>query len=169
MLNVPGPDRFFENCLVECGLVDGKIQRVTLGQFSTEDKARAGLCRTLKSIMLGADKILAQGKPNDLENAKTLPFEEWERRWKGWAASRKAAFYSRAALFMLGQDFTQNFNYFLNILRNSHNILFIGAANDVIQHATGLYLNGPPEDFERKQLAGWWENNFISAQRIRQI
>ncbi len=157
MLNVPGANRFFENCLVECGLLDGKLQRVTLSQFVSDEKARSSLSRTLRDIKAGADKILNQGKPNDLENAPNLTFEEWEWRWNAWAASRKAAFYSRAALFLLGEEIPTHFSYFTNLLRTSHNIVFVSAANDVLQHATKRYLTGSEEDLGKTQLANWWE------------
>ncbi len=154
MLNYQSADRFFEHCLVEIGLLDGWTQRATLTQFTEDEKARVALIKSLHDIQSGADATYNKGKPNeDAEAAQNQT--EWERRWNAWAASRKAAFYSRAALFMLGES--QHFDYFVNTLRTSHNIVFQGAASDVLQHVTKQYLNGSDEDLNRTQLADWWE------------
>jgi hypothetical protein len=155
MLNYQSADRFFEHCLVECGLLDGWSQHATLSQFKEDEKACAALIKTLQDVRLGADLTFRKGKPN--ESGAGLDFEEWERRWSAWAASRKAAFYSRAALFLLGDN--SYFGYFIDTLRSSHNLVFLGASSDVLQHATGRYLNGPEEDLTKSQLADWWEKH----------
>jgi hypothetical protein len=156
MLNYQSIDKFFERCLVECGLADGWSRHFTLAQFTGDEKAKTGLIKTLHDVQTGADATYSQGKPN--ESGANLGFDEWERRWNAWAGSRKAAFYSRAALFLLGEK--AHFSYFLDILRTSHNLAFLGAANDALQHGTGHYLNGPEEDLTKNQLANWWETQF---------
>lgn len=160
MLSYQSADKFFEHCLVECGLLDGWSQHVTLAQFKQDDKATSALLKTLQDIRSGADVTFAKGKPN--ENPGNLSGEEWERHWNAWAASRRAAFYSRASLFLLGDS--QYFKYFVETLRTSHNIVFQSGANDVLQHATGHYLNGPEEDLGRLQLAEWWDKQPLASQ-----
>jgi hypothetical protein len=153
MLNYPTAERFFENCLVEAGLVEGERQGPSLEEAKSNPAVRRALVKALEDIKSGADVVLAKGKP--AEDTLNLPPIEWERRWSAWAASRRAAFFARAALLMLGEK--EYFDYFLNVLRTSHNIVFLGGASDVLQHATGYYLSGPQEDFTNAELAKWWE------------
>lgn len=162
MLNYQSVDRFFEHCLMECGLTDGWSQHLTLSQFTGDEKARTSLIKTLQDIRVGADLTYRKGKPN--ESSPELDMDQWEKRWSAWAASRKAAFYSRAALFLLGDQ--GNFKYFLEVLRTSHNIVFLSAASDVLQHATGRYLNGYEEDLSKGQLADWWEKQHLSLKLV---
>lgn len=158
MLNYQNVDKFFDHCLMECGLTDGWSQRFTLTQFKSDEKARATLIKTLHDIQTGADATYRKGKPNEI--GPDLSAEEWERHWNAWASSRKAAFYSRASLFLLGES--HHFRYFLDILTTSHNIVFLSAASDVLQHATGRYLSGPEEDLTKVQLADWWQKQSSS-------
>src|SRR4051794_32180984 len=99
MLNTPSEAFFFENCLVESGLVDGRFQRIALAEVKTNSSQRKALKKALRDIQTGADAILARGKP--AEDTLGLSAQEWEYRWSAWVASRKAAFYARAALLML--------------------------------------------------------------------
>jgi hypothetical protein len=160
MLNTPGTTFFFENCLVESGLVDGRFQRISLAEVKADAGLRQALIRTLRDILTSADTILARGKP--AEETLGLSPQEWEYRWSAWAASRKAAFYARAALLMLGQ--TELLPYFLNTLKTSHNIVFICATNDLLQYTTGHILNGPEEDLPGRQLAAWWNQKLDSRE-----
>ncbi|HEX2913644.1 MAG TPA: hypothetical protein VH186_22765 [Chloroflexia bacterium] len=153
MLNYPSAERFFDNCLLECGLLESKKQHVALAQIKADPAARSALLRTLRDIQTGADAVLARGKP--AEDTLNLPANEWEKRWNAWAASRKAAFFSRAAMLMLGEK--EFFPYFVQTLSSSFNIVFLGASSDVLQHATKLYLNGPEEDLSNSELARWWQ------------
>jgi hypothetical protein len=153
MLNYQSAAKFFEHCLMVCGLMGEGSQRATLAQFTGDEKANAELIRALHDVQTGADATFGKGKPN--ENGINLSAEEWERRWSAWAASRKAAFYSRAALFLLGE--TTHFDYFLETLRTSDNLVFLSATSDVLQHATGCYLNDREEDLTKNQLVEWWE------------
>ncbi len=151
MLNYQTPAAFFENCIYECGLSEYWPQGLALAGVREDGRGRAEVVRLFEDMRAGADAILAGGKPVEAD----LDFAEWSRRWSNWANSRKAAFFSRAALFMLGE--TSYANYFLDTLRNSHNIVFLGASSDVLQHAIGRYLDGPTEDLSKTQLADWWE------------
>ncbi len=153
MLNYPSAERFFENCLIEAGVVSGYSSNLKLAEVEENPAVRQPLVKTLLDIQSGADAILAKGKP--AEDTLNLPPKEWERRWSAWVASRRAAFFSRAALLLLGEQ--AYFGYFLDVLRTSHNIVFVGGASDVLQHATGQYLSGPEEDLSNSELANWWE------------
>jgi hypothetical protein len=152
MLNTPGAAFFFENCLVESGLVDGRFKRISLAEVKADTGQRQALKRALRDIQTGADTILARGKP--AEETLGLSPQEWEYRWSAWAASRKAAFYARAALLMLGE--TELLPYFLHTLKTSPNIVFKSAASDLLQYTTGHILEGPEEDLSGRQLAAWW-------------
>ncbi len=154
MLNYPNPERFFENCLIEAGLSEVAFK---LNEARNNPAIRNPLTRALLDIQTGADAVLARGKPS--EDSLKLTFEEWDRRWTAWAASRKAAFYSRACLLMLGK--TECKDYFIKTLRTSHNIVFLGAASDGLQHSSGRYLNGPEEDFTNAQMADLWEASHV--------
>lgn len=156
MLNTANEASFFENCLVETGLVDGRFQRITLAEVRASAERQTALKRALRDIQTGADAVLARGKP--AEDTLGLSLQEWEYRWSAWVASRKAAFYSRAALFLLGE--AEFLPFFLNTLKTSHNIVFICATSDLLQHASGYILNGPEEDLPAARLADWWEQNF---------
>ncbi len=152
MLNHLNPDAFFENCLQQCALLTTEGQtRPTLSQLKADEKLRASLVRTLTDIKIGSDTIFARGKPSDI----IADFNEWERRWSAWASSRTAAFHSRAALLMLGDK--SHFDYFLNVLRTSHNLAFLSASSDVLQHATSHYLSGPAEELNKAHLADYWQ------------
>ena len=151
MLNYQTPAAFFQNCLYECGLSGNWPQGLTLAGLREDKRSRTEVVRLFEDLRAGADVNLARGKPVEAD----LDFAEWSRRWSNWANSRKAAFFSRAALFMLGDASYRS--YFLDTLRNSHNIVFLGASSDVLQHATGHYLDGPIEDLSKTQLADWWE------------
>lgn len=159
MLNTPSEDLFFENCLVESGLVDGRFQRIALAEVKTNPGQRKVVKKALRDIQTGADAVLARGKP--AEDTLGLTAQEWEYRWSAWVASRKAAFYTRAALLMLGA--TEFLPYFLNTLKTTHNIVFQCAASDLLQHATGHLLNGPEEDLSSGELAKWWTAAFESG------
>jgi len=163
MLNHQSADKFFEHCLTECGLIEAWSQNLTLEQFVSNEKGRAELVKTLHDIKTGADAVYSRGKPNEI--GADLSMAEWENRWNAWAASRKAAFYSRAALFLLGE--MEHFEYFVQVLQNSHNIVFLSASSDVLQHATKRYLIGPEEDLSRNQLADWWEAQAFSLKLTR--
>ena len=100
MLIYPNPDKFFDNCLEQCGLSDSLHRAALSLQNVHQDEAlQRELARTLYDIMTGADTILKRGKPS----GQTLEFSEWERHFQAWASSRVAAFYTRAALLMLGE------------------------------------------------------------------
>lgn len=151
MLNYQTPDAFIENCLYECGLSGYWPKPLILAGLRADKRGQAEVVRLLEDLRVGADDILAKGKPVEAD----LDLAEWSRLWSNWANSRKAAFFSRAALFMLGN--TRYAGYFLDTLRSSLNIVFLGASNDVLQHATGRYLDGPAEDLSKNQLADWWD------------
>lgn len=153
MLNYPNAQQFFENCLRESGLLDGRSPGLSLNEVRADLVAKKTLVRTLRDIQTGADAVLARGKP--AEDTLGLSLAEWERRWSAWAASRKAAFFTRAALLLLGER--AQLAYFINTLKTSHNLVFLGASSDVLQHATGHYLNGPEEDLPNAALARRWE------------
>lgn len=153
MLNYPTAQRFFENCLIESGLVENEFEAPGLEEAKSNPATHRALVKALHDIQSGAEAVLARGKP--AEDTLNLPPIEWERRWSAWAASRRAAFFSRAALLLLGEQ--EYVKYFLNTLRTSYNIVFLGGANDVLQHATGQYLSGPQEDLTNADLAAWWE------------
>ncbi len=156
MLNTPDEAFFFENCLVETSLVNGRFQRLSLADMKADPAQRKLLKRALRDVQTGADAVLARGKPAE----GTLGFSqhEWEYRWSAWVASRKAAFYARAALLLLGE--IELLPYFLNALKTSPNIVFICASSDLLQHATGHFLNGPEEDLAGNELANWWIQHF---------
>lgn len=156
MLNTPNEALFFENCLAECGLTGQNFSRLSLASIIADPAQAQALKRTLHDVRTGADAVLARGKPAE----DTLGFSprEWEYRWSAWAASRKAAFYARAGLLLLGES--ENLPYFLNTLKTSHNIVFLCAASDLLQFATGHFLNGPEEELNGPDLAKWWSQNF---------
>lgn len=159
MLNYADKNTFFVNCLVQCGLTDGRLSFLpNLEALQSDEKMRTSLKRSLNDIRVGADAVFARGKP--AENTLGISFEEWEQRWTAWSSSRSAAFHSRAALFMLGEQ--HYLGYMLNILRSSHNAVFLSNASDLLQHASGHYLSGPSEDLTRDQLADYWERRFNS-------
>lgn len=160
MLNYPSAERFFENCLVEAGMLDGKLQRLGLKEVRAEAGLRQAVVRALYDIQTGADAVLARGKP--AEDTLELTPLEWERRWTAWAASRRASFFSRAALLLLGER--EHFSYFIKTLNSSHNIVFLSGANDVLQHTSGRYLNGPEEDLPHAELAKWWEQRAAAGE-----
>jgi hypothetical protein len=153
MLNYPNLENFFLNCLEQCGLVDSYYQTTTptLAQLKADPKLQAAMVRSLNDIKSGADAMYESGKPAD----SITPYEEWERRWSAWTASRTAAFYSRAALMLLGDK--SYFPYFIEILRDSQNLAFLSSSNDLLQHYSGYYLSGPEEDLTSSKLAGFWE------------
>ncbi len=154
MLNYPSAERFFDNCLQEAGAgASGFGPQISLSEVRLNPEKCKAVVKALRDIQTGADAVLARGKP--AEDTLGLTFAEWERRWMAWAASRKAAFFSRAALLLLGQ--AEYFDYFVATLKASHNIVFLGGANDALQHATGCYLSGPEEDLDNADLARWWE------------
>ncbi len=159
MLNYPDPERFFENCLLETEVMDGPLPAMILPQVQSNPALKKSLLRTLRDIRLGADSVLARRKP--AEETLGLTVEAWEHRWVAWAASRKAAFYSRAAMLMLGE--TEYFSYFVKTLNSSHNIVFLCSASDALQHATGRYLSGAEEDLAYSELASWWEQQHTSG------
>ena len=154
MLNYPDVELFFDNCLNEAGIKSDQAAPLSLVAISADLTLFQTLLATLHDLVNGADAVLARGKP--AEDTLRLSDQEWEWRWTAWVASRKAAFFGRAALLLLGD--TEQQTYFVKTLRTSHNIVFISAANDVLQHATGRYLNGPEEDLPHTQLAVWWES-----------
>ncbi|MEI6043838.1 MAG: hypothetical protein WCS37_05545 [Chloroflexota bacterium] len=153
MLNYQSADKIFEHCLTVCGLINEKSLRATLAELAKYNLVSALVIKALHDLQTGADATYSKGKPN--ENGVNLSAEEWERRWNAWVASRKVAFYSRAALFLLAE--TDYFDYFLEILRTSDNLVFLSAASDVLQHATGCYLDEREEDLTKSQLVQWWE------------
>lgn len=161
MLNTPNETLFFENCLAECGLAaHGKnFQRMGLAEIAADPGQVQAVRRTLHDVRTGADAVLARGKP--AEDTLGLSPQEWEYRWAAWAASRKAAFYTRAGLLLLGES--EHLPYFLNTLKTTHNIVFQCAASDLLQFATGCFLNGPEEDLSGHDLAKWWNQTFESA------
>ena len=157
MLNTPNEALFFENCLAECGLSGAeKYQRISLAEVMAEPGRTQSIRRTLRDVLTGADAVLARGKP--AEDTLGLSPREWEYRWSAWAASRKAAFYARAGLLLLGED--EYLPYFLNTFKTNHNIVFQCAASDLLQFATGHLLNGPEEDLGARDLAKLWEKAF---------
>ncbi len=159
MLNYPSAERFFENCLLEAGLVESWSKPVMLSEIQANPALRREVLKSLRDVMIGADAVLAKGKP--AEDTLNLPAKEWERHWSAWASSRRAAFFARSALLMLRQP--EYFDYFLDILRTSHNIVFLSGASDVLQHASGHYLSGPEEDLSNGALASWWEKQQVKA------
>jgi hypothetical protein len=156
MLNTPNETLFFENCLAACGLTGQNFRRLSLSDFMADSSQTQALKRTLHDVRTGADAVLARGKP--AEDTLGLSSQEWEYRWSAWAASRKAAFYARAGLLLLGEG--EHLPYFINTLKTSHNIVFLCAASDLLQFATGRFLNGPEEELNRHDLAKWWTQNF---------
>ncbi len=156
MLNTPNEVLFFENCLAQCGLTGQNFRRLSLSDVKADPGQAAALKRTLHDVRTGADAVLARGKP--AEDTLGLSPKEWEYRWSAWAASRKAAFYARAGLLLLGES--ENLPYFLNTLKTSRNIVFQCAASDLLQFATGHFLNGPEEELNAQNLAKWWAQNF---------
>lgn len=152
MLNYQTPDAFFGNCLYECRLIFNDPYTFTLAGVRQNSQLFSQLVRSLRDVRDGADAIYSKGKPSD----EGLDYEEWSRLWSKWATARRAAFFSRAALYILNAE--NYFDYFLDTLRNSHNIVFLGASSDVLQHANAHYLDGPNEDLSRNALAEWWEN-----------
>jgi hypothetical protein len=156
MLNTPNEKLFFENCLAECGLSGPNYQRLTLAQVTADPGQTQALKRTLHDVRSGADAVLARGKP--AEDTLGLSPQEWERRWSAWAASRKAAFYARAGLLLLGES--EHLPYFLTTLKSTHNIVFLCAASDLLQFATGYFLNGLEEDLNGRDLSKWWAQQF---------
>jgi|GEM_PF-1974620 len=156
MLNHLNPAAFFENCLQQCALLTAEGQPLpTLSQLKADEKLRALMLRTLTDIKIGSDAIFAKGKPSD----NIADYVEWERHWSAWASSRTAAFHSRAALLMLGDK--GHFDYFLSVLRTSHNLAFLSASSDVLQHATGHYLTGPTEELSKAHLADYWQKRGV--------
>lgn len=154
MLSFADKNVFFENCLVQCGLTDGRLQVVpSLTNIQNDERLRINLLRLLEDIRAGADAVYEKGKP--AENSLGLDLTEWERRWQAWSAARSAAFHSRAALFMLGQK--QHLDYFLQIIRKSQNAVFLSGATDLMQHAVGHYLSGTNEELTRDALADYWQ------------
>ena len=152
MLNYQTPDAFFEHCLSECGLKTLLPTQLTLNEVRSNRQTYQEVLHTLQDLRKGADTIFERGKPSD----KNLSVEVWTQRWTDWSNARKAAFFSRAALFVLGdQSYAE---YFVNTLRASYNIVFLGASSDALQHATGQYLEGPDEDLTQDKLADWWQN-----------
>lgn len=156
MLNTPNEVLFFENCLAECGLAGQNFQRLSLSGITADPGQMQALKRSLHNIRTGADAVLGRGKP--AEDTLGLTLQEWEYRWSAWAASRKAAFYARAGLLLLGEN--EHLPYFLSTLKTSHNIVFLCAASDLLQFATSHFLNGPEEDLSGPDLAKWWTTNF---------
>ena len=156
MLNTPNETLFFENCLAECGLAGQNFQRLKLSQVTGDPGQTQALKRTLHDVRTGADAVLARGKP--AEDTLGLGSREWEQRWSAWAASRKAAFYARAGLLLLGES--EHLPYFLHTLKTTHNIVFQCAVSDLLQFATGHILSGPEEDLNGSDLAKWWAQNF---------
>lgn len=156
MLNFPNEEKLFEACLVETGVSDGWSRHIGLAEV----RADAGKCKTLtkalRDIVSGADAVLARGKP--AEDTLGLSMEEWEKRWMAWAGARKAAFFGRAALLLLGE--AEHFGYFTGTLRKSQNLVFLTGANDVLQHATGVYLTDAQETLGNPELAAWWDEQF---------
>ena len=152
MLNYQTPDAFFENSLLECGVHEYLTQSLSLKQVKQDSQMQKELIRILQDIREGADAVYNKGKPVEAG----LDFEEWSKKWSAWASARKAAFFCRAALYILGDRSLSG--YFLETLRNSHNIVFLGASSDVLQHATGHYLEGPEEDLTKQPLVDLWEN-----------
>ena len=162
MLNTPNEILFFDNCLAECGLSGPNFQRISFTEIMADPGRNQAIKRTLHDILTGADAVLERGKPD--EDTLGLSPREWEYRWSAWAASRKAAFYARAGLLLLGES--EHLPYFLSTLKTSHNIVFQCAASDLLQFATGHFLNGPEEELSGHDLAKWWTRNF-EAGKIR--
>ena len=155
MLNYPNAERFFDNCLIEAGVSYSWSSNPTLQGIQADPGLRQALLKALRDIQNGADAVLQRGKP--AEDTLNLTTQDWEHRWAVWAGSRTAAFFSRAAMLMLGQ--VEYKPYFIQTLHNSHNLVFLGGASDVLQHSSGHYLTGPLEDMTNAQMAEWWENH----------
>jgi hypothetical protein len=149
MLAYSNPEKFFNNCLEKSGL-DGQVLP-TIAQIKADAELQKVVVRTLNDLRNGADAIFVRGKPS----GEVADFAEWESHWTNWTASRSAAFYSRAALLMLGQK--EYFGYFINTLKDSDNLEFLSCASDVLQHASGHYLFGENEELTRFQLSDYWQ------------
>ncbi|NWJ44426.1 MAG: hypothetical protein HXX08_00965 [Chloroflexi bacterium] len=152
MLVYSSPDRFFENCLEQCALRDSWQRKApTLSEAKVAESLYRTLVRALNDLRSGADTVYARGKPSgEIDDS-----DAWERKWQAWASARATAFYSRAALVLLGEK--GYLAYFLEILRTSDNLAFLGASNDLLQHSSGYYLSGAEEDLTRSQLADFWQ------------
>jgi hypothetical protein len=152
MLVYSSPDRFFENCLEQCALRDSRQRKApTLSEAKADESLHRTLVRALNDLRSGADAVYARGKPS----GETDDYADWGQRWQAWVSARTTAFYSRAALVMLAEK--GYLAYFLEILRTSDNLAFLGASNDLLQHASGYYLSGAEEDLTRSQLADFWQ------------
>ncbi|MEI7554214.1 hypothetical protein [Candidatus Chlorohelix sp.] len=153
MLVYSSPDRFFENCLEQCALHDNGLRKApTLSEAKAAESLHRTLVRALNDLRNGADTVYARGKPSG-------EVADWERRWQAWASARTTAFYSRVALMLLGEK--GYLAYFLEILRTSDNLAFLGVSNDLLQHASGYYLSGAEEDLIQSQLADFWQQRGI--------
>ncbi len=149
MLAYSNLEKFFNNCLEKSGLNGQALP--TLEQVRDNADLQKEVVCSLNDLRSGADTIFARGKPA----GEVAAFAEWESRWNTWTAARSAAFYSRAALLMLGQK--EYFDYFLKTLKISDNLEFLSCASDVLQHATGHYLSGKNEELTKLQLADYWQ------------
>jgi hypothetical protein len=159
MLNFADKNVFFENCLVQCGITDGRLHTFpNLETIQDNPKLLVSLVRTLEDVRAGADALFEKGKP--AENTLGLDMVEWERRWAAWSAARSAAFHSRAALFMLGQR--HYLDYFLQIIRRSQNAVFLSGTSDLLQHSSGHYLSGTNEYLSHDPLATYWQKFYLS-------
>lgn len=157
MLNIANKNLFFENCLVQCGLTDGRLHHFPLfDEIKNDEKICSHLIRTLEDIRAGADALYEKGKP--AENTLGLDMLEWERQWQAWSVARSAAFHSRAALFMLGER--RDLNYFLVAIQKGQNAVFFTVANDLMQHASGHYISGYAEELSRDSLASYWHRYY---------
>jgi hypothetical protein len=159
MLNFPNEEKLFEACLVETTVTDGWSRHIGLAEVRAAADKRRMVTKALRDIVSGSDAVLARGKP--AEDTLTLSMDEWEKRWTAWAAARKAAFFGRAALLLLGES--EHIGYFTRTLRASHNLVFLTGANDVLQHATGVYLTEAQEVLGNPELAAWWDEQFAGG------
>lgn len=151
MLNYQTPDALFNYCLYECGLADFANSSLKIEDLLQDSSARAQFVRTLEDMRSGAEAVYKKGKPSE----KELEYDEWLRQWQAWSSARKVAFYSRAALLLLGD--TSHVSFFLETLAKSHNIVFLVVSRDLLQHLAGQYTQEPLEELSADEIHAWWE------------